>query len=180
MEFNVVRENKNAVIYWKTADEINSKEFKILHSNDIAHWDVLTTVPATRVNTGQLNEYSYTHRTPGVGKHYYKLAQVDWDGKETYSKINTVLFEGSGLSVTAYPNPVTDNQNIDLQVSGSSSNVELLVEITDIQGRQIMIFPTDKNGRASFSLRDKAKGMYIIKVSLPNLKGTTPLKMINN
>lgn len=180
VEFNVVRDNKNAVIYWKTADEINNKEFKVLHSSDIIHWDALATVPATGVNIGQLNEYSYTHRAPGVGKHYYKLAQVDWDGKEMYSKIGTILFAGSGLSVTAYPNPVTDNQNVSLQVSGSNSNVEFLVEVTDVQGKQIMTFPTDKNGRTSFSLKDKAKGMYIIKVTSPDLKGTTQLKMINN
>lgn len=45
------------------------------------------------------------HRYPSGGKNYYRLRQVDYDGKVTYSKVITVDMKTLTSTLSVYPNP---------------------------------------------------------------------------
>jgi hypothetical protein len=74
--------NKYPVLNWRTADEINVKEFSIERSNDADHFSSIAMIKA---KNNLVNEYVYTDfENRG---NYYRLKMIDNNGSYTYSKI---------------------------------------------------------------------------------------------
>ncbi len=88
---------------WQTMMEQNSKSFIPEHSADGRQWRKLHEIPASG-NSQEKKEYSYLHRRPGAGIHYYRLLQIDLDGKQTHSEVRRVhINDLSKLRIV--PNP---------------------------------------------------------------------------
>jgi hypothetical protein len=72
-------------ITWTTASELNNNFFVIEYSVDAQNWDVLAQVAGSGNSTNVLN-YEYQHFTKN--SYYYRLKQVDFDGKtETFKPV---------------------------------------------------------------------------------------------
>jgi hypothetical protein len=97
--------NKNIVINWKTASEINNDYFTIERSKNAIDWEKVDNVVGAG-NSSSLLSYSITDTNPYNGVSYYRLRQIDFDGDFSYSKIKSVtikeLFDDV---VKCYPNP---------------------------------------------------------------------------
>lgn len=103
--------NKNEVILkWQTVHERDTKLFEIQRSNDAQQFKRLGSVDAAGT-TQQQSNYEYNDSAPLPGTNYYRLRQVDADGKVTYSHTITVNIEGDGAFLL-YPVPAGDNLHI--------------------------------------------------------------------
>ena len=101
--------------------------------------------PAERLNivragtTSTAHTYDHTDATAGTGLYYYRLRQVDQDGKTSYSPVVTVTIKSSAAPLLTgfYPNPFEQNLTLELRepVSG-----DILTTLTDMQGR--LVFST--------------------------------------
>lgn len=78
-------DNEN-IINWVTSSEINNDYFKIEHSFDTENWKLLSIIKGN--NSPSM--YEYIHENPRNVNNYYKLTQVDFDGKE-YDKGTIVI-----------------------------------------------------------------------------------------
>lgn len=76
--------------------------------------------------------YQMTDYSPVPGNNYYRLKEVDINGKITYSKVIDIVYDPSGFMVALYPNPASDAATIKI-ASPNAINVRILV--TDMQGR---------------------------------------------
>lgn len=56
-------------------------------------------------------KYSYTDASPLSGTNFYRLKQIDFDGKFEYSAVRLLIFEGYNLVV--YPNPVVNRLTVE-------------------------------------------------------------------
>lgn len=74
---------------WATASEHNSSHFEIEKSLNGFDWDVLG-IKTSAGNSNQLIKYSYLDNITNFGIHYYRLKQVDFDGKFKYYSIIAV------------------------------------------------------------------------------------------
>ncbi|MCF8283324.1 MAG: hypothetical protein K9J45_23210, partial [Bacteroidales bacterium] len=92
---------------WRTASELNNEGFDIERSNDGRHWETLGFVPGHGTTQAE-QSYAFTDERPLPGVNYYRLRQVDFDGKMEYSDIRSVMMEGSANGIAVYPNPVKD------------------------------------------------------------------------
>ncbi len=94
-----------ALLGWRTASERNNLGFDIERSSDGRSWQTLALVPG-HGTTQEEQSYAYTDERPQPGENYYRLKQVDFDGKFEYSDIRSVVM-GSGAKDVAgiYPNP---------------------------------------------------------------------------
>jgi hypothetical protein len=111
--FNGRIDNANARLSWKTESEENTRSFIIERSIDGRYYTSAGAVQAANV-TG-IHQYTFTDKGVdqlGVSTIYYRLKQVDADGKNTYSRILTLPVEVSASRVVCYPNPVTSETNI--------------------------------------------------------------------
>ncbi|MBC8082295.1 MAG: T9SS type A sorting domain-containing protein, partial [Hymenobacter sp.] len=92
---------------WVTAQEQNSSHYTVERSANAAVFEAVTRVAAAG-NSSQRQHYAFTDRTPLPGLNYYRLHQVDRDGKNTYSQVVAAMV-GPGkenrLVLSAAPNP---------------------------------------------------------------------------
>lgn len=115
LSFQAQLNSKNqAVLVWKTAQEINVSHYEIEWSVDGQDFKTLTHIAATgHANSTQV--YEWTHRELEKGNNYYRIKQLDNNGAFSYSDIQMVNLDKIALSV--YPNPSTEEVFIQTQAS---------------------------------------------------------------
>jgi len=76
------------VLKWATASENNSDVFEVEWSVDGEYWRLIGDVKASG-NSVELIDYHFTHEDYQKGFNYYRLVQIDYDGKsEIYGPIS--------------------------------------------------------------------------------------------
>ena len=108
--FTAKSNGTTAQLNWATVTEVNNKGFNVQHSVDGVTYSNLGFVSGNG-NSIQNNNYSFTHYSPSNGNNYYRLQQVDNDGKLAYSPVQVVNFNQLQTALTVYPNPVVTTIN---------------------------------------------------------------------
>lgn len=128
VDFTIAPEKAQVLLSWKTADEVNTSYFLIERSTDGTSYESIGQVASLNNSTG--GSYTYADLFPKTGVSYYRLKQVDVDGKYAYSKVLTVNRSASAGIMTLLPNPAHDYIRI------NSTNTERLqVKIYSLTGR---------------------------------------------
>lgn len=100
------------LLQWTTYQEYNSAEFLVERSADSKVWISIGSIKAAG-NSSVRRNYTFTDRSPLNGNNYYRLKQVDIDGKAAYSGIVRVSNNHSNHSnISIFPNPVQATANI--------------------------------------------------------------------
>ncbi len=82
---------QSIVLSWKTASEKDNDYFNVEHST--TGFDFKTIHQIKGNGTTLLGaSYSFEHTTPSVKNNYYRLKQVDFDGKYAYSPVKHISF----------------------------------------------------------------------------------------
>jgi hypothetical protein len=150
----------NVKINWATASEINSDYFVIEKSDDGLEYRTLAKVNAQGNSVSRV-EYEIFDEKPTIGKAYYRLKEVDLDGKQAVYEV--VLVEFTGLRITSvYPNPVSNGQDINLELN-FTPKYPLEVSLFDLSGKSLERLQMN-NSSASMPIR-LSPGMYVVKVS---------------
>jgi hypothetical protein len=93
--FSGQKTDEGVLLKWSTASEINSDYFVVERSTESNSWEQLGRQPGAG-NSSSVNIYYLKDREPARGMNYYRLSQVDFDGRtETFRTIN-ILYDGSG------------------------------------------------------------------------------------
>ncbi len=71
---------------WSTASETNNSHFEITRSTDGVNFTKVGQVAGSG-NSNKAQHYNYTDSKPASGNNYYRLKQVDHDGKSELSQI---------------------------------------------------------------------------------------------
>ena len=92
---------------WKTAAEINFKQYELEKSTDATNFNIIAAIPGGKTNYNFIdnNEAHYSN------VYYYRLKMTDTDGKTSYSKIVTINSR-SQQSMVLSPNPATNSITI--------------------------------------------------------------------
>lgn len=158
LSFTAKASAERVVLNWATAQEINSALFAVERSADGAVYNTIATLAAAGNSNNEVR-YSYTDRLPFTGKIYYRLKQVDADGKTTYSSVATVNATGQTTGLRVYPNPVNDQFRMTLPAAG-----EGLLSVSDSKGVQL-IQQKITDGQAVNSSR-LSRGVYFLRVEV--------------
>ena len=171
--FAAVRNGANTLLSWTTASEQNNKGFNVQVSADGVTYRTLAFVASKSPNSSNELSYKYIDVEAGkAGTRYYRLEQVDEDGKLNYSPVRAVGFDGAAatsVALVAYPNPFSDT--IGLTVEGATTtDGTAYVKLVDMTGRTVLDQKLSLNG-ASLTLGDVSglrSGLYLAKVTLPD------------
>jgi len=115
ISFNGNIQNNEAILYWKTATETNNKGFEIEKSVDGNNFSKLAFIEGHGTSTQQ-NEYSYTDIKLNGGDNYYRLKQIDNDGRINYSGIIKLNYHLS-FAYKIYPNPIINEGWLQLSLA---------------------------------------------------------------
>lgn len=96
VSFSGKRVGTQLLLGWQTTFESNSDYFAVERSSDAKSFETLGRV-ASRGFSDSFQSYGFTDEAPTKGVNYYRLRQVDRDGKFEYSKILGLNYETDGF-----------------------------------------------------------------------------------
>jgi hypothetical protein len=148
---------------WQTATEINNYYFDVERSNDGATFQNIGKVKGVG-NTNTLSNYDFMDENPLAGTNYYRLQQVDVNGKTTTSKTVAVNSNGKG-SVKVFPTLATDKLSV-----LTTSEKEEAFEIVNLAGQ--IVAQGRLTSSADVQISQLAKGNYVLKIAGDAVKFT--------
>lgn len=131
ISFTAVKKENFVLLNWQTTNEINNTYFGIERSEDSKIFSSIGTKQG--LNNLGINNYVFTDYAPLNGINYYRLKQVDKEGKFTYSNTASVEVLNDGVFAIA-PNPADNNITITIPASSSVSEIELY----DVNGKKLL------------------------------------------
>lgn len=99
----------HVLLRWKTTNEINSKGFDVERSLGNALLFAPISFVPSQGNDSREKKYDLRDNNDFDGISYYRLKQIDIDGRFTFSPIVAVKGYGTRPTLALYPNPVTDH-----------------------------------------------------------------------
>lgn len=177
--FDGKNEGENNVLFWATASEKNNEFFQLERSFDANNWEIMTRIEAAGYSTGKLN-YQYTDKQAPFGRVYYRLKQVDFDGKEDFAP-NVVSLERGFMKeketydFVLYPNPTSTN-SFRFRMS-TMYDVKTQVWISDLSGKVLskQYIEVDGSGNSSVVNSNLDPGIYLITVIANDKMRSKPL-----
>lgn len=159
---------------WSTLSEKNNAKFIVERSIDMVNFIEIGLVKAVG-NSNVKNTYTFTDVKPeSYTTNYYRIKQVDFDGKFAYSNIASITtdIKGNGVNNTdevtttakVFPVPTKDVLNIE-QLDGTT----LTYSIVDVFGSEVLNGTTEitENG-SSINVSTLANGIYFLVAKTDN------------
>lgn len=153
-------ENKN-VLSWKTASEINNDYFVLERSDGGSMFYEVATIPGGG-NSNNLLDYSYSHENPNEVE-YYRLRQVDYDGKWAYSKIIS-LRSKKRMDINIYPNPTKDNFFFSLSEEAEGTYTIVYTDIIGNTHKELINITRGTNSYQVNEFKQLSNGIYFIQI----------------
>ncbi len=154
--FKAEHHGRKNIISWTTASEINNDYFELQKSNSNRDFQPVAVIQGAG-NSNEILHYSFTDENAASELAYYRLKQVDYDGK--YEMYGPVVVRNSPSShVRVYPNPA--NAELFLENITADMNITLY----DRTGRTVISKKADAN-LLRIDVSDIPKGMYFLHIS---------------
>ena len=106
LSFMAAPQNKAILLQWNVTNEINCAYYYAERSIDGLHFNGLAKIPAVG-GPAVIRKYAWQDNAPVTGISYYRIKQVDKDGRYAYSKIISVQ-TGEQKNYIVTPNPAHD------------------------------------------------------------------------
>lgn len=148
-------EKAGNVLEWVTASEQNNQGFEIERSSNNLKFIKIGENKGENASYEQ-KTYSFTDKNIGGNSFYYRLKQIDYNGKYNYSKI--IFVEPTkNNEINIYPNPVINSLTIEAE---SESNIQIF----DLIGKQIPVIFSKLSTYYHGNLTEIPKGIYVVKI----------------
>jgi hypothetical protein len=156
--------NEGIALDWKTATEKNNDRFEVERSADARSFEKIGEMKGNGTTSSQ-HDYGYTDKHPASNLNYYRLRQVDFDGKFVYSNVVSVRSGDVGSPMTVYPNPAAGGSfNVRLHTNAT----QVTLQIRDITGK--LIHSQEVKNTRDVAIDGKALGMkqgvYLISLKI--------------
>lgn len=180
--FTAAKKVNDARLTWVTASESNNKGFDVQRSFDGRTFETIGVVKGAG-NTNIKSTYTFIDNgvfNNAVSKVYYRLKQVDFDGKSSLSNVVVLLNEMNNTnSISAYPNPFNSDVTVSIDANQAST---AQVTVFDFSGRSILSNNYQvAEGSNIISINEMSNlntGIYFVKVTVDGQE--VVIKMIKN
>lgn len=147
------------MLTWSTSSEVNNKAFEIEKSLDGETYAKIGKVKGA-INATEAKSYRFMDVSAGQGRTFYRLKQIDTDGKETYSAVVYSEKETANNFTIVAMTPPSDEDNI----------FEVTINAIGEEDLDYKIF--DMAGNVVYTQKQKLKkGINIISVDLSAING---------
>lgn len=148
-------EGETSVVEWRTASELNNERFVVQRSTDGVKFDSVGSVAGSGTSS---IEHAYTFRdsSPVYGWNYYRLKQIDLDGKFEYSRLVPVQVNNLP-STFIYPNPISG----ELFISRLNPQESVSVTLKNVTTNRSYKLVQDTQQPSRFVLDKVEPGIYV-------------------
>ncbi|MBU6159361.1 MAG: T9SS type A sorting domain-containing protein, partial [Bacteroidetes bacterium] len=159
IQFEAIMKAGVVHIYWQISDAIDHAYFEVEKSVNGRHWTSLGKIQELHGTSNFKKEYYATDAKPAIGNNYYRLKQVDTDGKFSYSGIRLVV-NGEGNQLQLFPNPAKHH----FLLSGLKKGMSHQILVMDIAGKLIHSTNTSNTVHSIEMPASSTTGIYLIQV----------------
>ena len=149
----------NSLVQWATANELNSSVFDVEWSTNGVNFSKIGSLNAAG-NSTNVSTYNFTHTKPVNSFNYYRIKQIDIDGRFKYSEIVKVLKKQKD-QILIYPNPATEF----IQIDFTSTQKTILVNIFDAIGKLVIQTNVLNVNPLKINVSALSKGKYYLQLS---------------
>ncbi len=164
LHFNGYQEGSAVTLNWATVSEQYNMGFDVERSADGHSWTRLGFVNG-KSETGESSvrlNYSFSDATPQAGRNYYRLKQIDVDGRYEYSRMVVADIRSGRGSLLVYPNPSVNGR---LTVRLSESDI-LSVGVFSVTGIQMQVGKLQSDN--TLDVGNLPAGQYFVRVTGKN------------
>lgn len=164
--FNAEKQGNHALLTWATATEIDNDFFVVERSANGVDFIALGQVDGAGTTTEE-QHYAFMDEMPFAGINYYRLRQVDFDEKCSYTEIRALDFSSIGSSVSILPNPTKGTVSVNIRAAiQQTAKVELMDEL----GRVLQQFSVEPAPSMSvqLDLSNLPSAVYIVRITSGN------------
>jgi hypothetical protein len=180
--FTATTTAEGVLLSWTTATETNNSGFEIERSTDGIEFYTVAFVQGAGTTT-ESREYIYTDNVEYKGgeSFYYRLKQVDLDGRVQYSDIIEVEFNVPKDFVLHqnYPNPFNPSTTIKYAVPRTSL---VNIKVYDMTGQEVasLVNEMKETGtyEVNFDAHNLASGVYIYRMIADNFTSVRKLNLL--
>lgn len=165
VNYTAVRQGNSAKLAWTTMSESDNDKFDIYKSVNGGEYVKIGEKKGAG-NSSTQNDYTFYDRKPANGVNYYKLQQIDRDGKINDAGLRSVSFTLDEMDVKIFPNPTSQVVNVTFGIG-----IYRTIELVDLQGKVLEAKKIAREAQTSFSVANYPAGVYFIK-----LKGDSETK----
>jgi hypothetical protein len=153
--------NDYTTIKWTTASEKNNSLFELYKSNDAKDWEKIY---ETKGQGTKATETHYTFNDFQKKSTYYRLKDIDEDGKENWSQIIFSDCKNDVSDIQVYPNPASDFVKV---IVPQWENTTL--NILTLEGKILKTMSLISN-HTLVSVKDLVSGVYMIEIKKKDSK----------
>ena len=167
-----LKQSGSVAVTWASLTEVNNDYYLLEKSTNGIAYKTISKIPG-RNNSNTRNEYSVLDENPAVGLNYYRLSQVDKDGKTTIFGIKTVNVIKVNMGIVIYPNPLK-GKLLNIILPKVYTN-HLPVQLIDVAGRLVFnkVFENVSENLLISMPEKLQRGVYLLKV-----EGYSPVKLV--
>ncbi len=148
---------------WATSAEKNNDFFILERSANGVDFTEIGSVVGNGTSS-QVNSYTFNDQNPLNGTNYYRLKQVDNDGKFSYSSIVTINNELTA-DFYIFPNPNDGAFAINIVSAGEDNSYS--IEVLDVQGKVVHTAEGDQS-YSTIQISNLSSGVYVVRLSANN------------
>jgi hypothetical protein len=156
VHFSGETREEQILLNWTTATELNNDYFEVERAGNGEDFVFVGTLPGAGTSMGTLH-YAMADMDPLEGINYYRLKQVDLDGRSTFSNVIPVMFHARNEALGLVPNP--GSETVDVVLPRSIQNADLAM--FDATGREVLRKPSIGQ-RASLDVARLPSGLYTV------------------
>lgn len=154
VEFTTIsatKSDRGIDVQWQTATELNNEKFEVEASRDGVEFKMIGEVKGAG-NSQKLIDYSFVDRYAANGVNYYRVKQVDFDGKYAYSQVVSVSNSRTTMTIA----PTASYSYIYVQTAENSE-----INVYSMNG-QLMTNQKNVDGQYTIDMTTYPKGIYYL------------------
>jgi hypothetical protein len=165
LSFGAKRTGSGVSCSWATGQEVNNRHFVVERSLDAHRFEALGQVAGHGSST-QRHDYAFVDARPAAQLAYYRLQQVDFDGKTSYSAVVAVAAgDVARTPLTVTPNPGTGEFELWTDAAAGS---RIQVTVGSLLGGVLQQHELKMGSqRPRLDLRQLPAGVYLLRVTTP-------------
>ena len=144
---------------WSTLQEVNNTDFIVERSNDQRSWASIGSVKSA-ITSFTRNIYLFNDNNPLSGNNYYRIKQVDLDGRTSFSEVVRVTNHVK-KNISIFPNPVNATAQL---YSKNSFKPGQTIRIVDAKGSRVKTITATGKNSIQIDMTSLLPGLYLIQL----------------
>jgi photosystem II stability/assembly factor-like uncharacterized protein len=178
--FTASTSNGSVSLQWRTATETNNRIFEIERKSENTEYLTVGFVNGQGTTT-QAHDYTFSDNSVIPGSYSYRLKQIDYDGRFSYSKdVEVEITEPSVFQLSQnYPNPFNPSSTINFSIPSSGL---VTLKVYDALGKEVAVMLNEVKEPGSYNVKFNAEnlssGIYLYKMQSGNYIATKKMILL--